>query len=80
MSHKYCSHNYDVNRCPNTTCSHHDNRPLVQQLFGRGGSNSALAALTQRTNPELYKKTADEARLLGLLPQIKVPRCLQDPQ
>jgi hypothetical protein len=79
MAHKYCSHNYDVNRCPHISCIHHDNRPFCQQLFGRD-CNSVLAAHTHRTNPELYKKTADEVRGLGLLPSTKTPRCLQDPQ
>jgi hypothetical protein len=80
MGYRYCSHNQDINRCPHPTCKHHDNRPLVQQLFGRGGSNSVLAARIARLQPELYRKTQEEGRALGLLPKLNIPRCLQDPE
>jgi len=76
MAHKYCSHNFDINRCPTLGCKHNDTRALVTQLFGHD-SNSKLAATIQRESPDRYKALADEARVLGLLPQIKIPRCLQ---
>ena len=71
------------NRCQSTTvpqCPHVDVRSLVQQLFGRGGSNSQKAVLIARTNPELYRRTQEEARELGLLPKLNTPRCLQTPE
>jgi hypothetical protein len=79
----YCAHGALENRCESTAvpqCPHVDVRPLVQQLFGRGGSNSQKAAQIARQNPELYRKTQEEGRELGLLPKLNTPRCLQDPQ
>jgi len=63
-----CSHMYPVNRCPVIGCTNFDNRPLVEQLFGKGGCNSALAARIARDNPTQYKQLQEEGRALGLLP------------
>jgi len=79
MARRFCSHGFDVNRCTrSTTCPNYDSRPLVQQLFGRGDSNSQLAAKVARESPDHYKQLADQARALGLLPTVKIPRCPQD--
>ena len=79
----YCSHGALQNRCESAAtpqCPHVDVRPLVQQLFGRGGSNSLKAAQIARSNPAQYAQLQNEARELGLLPKLNTPRCLQNPQ
>jgi hypothetical protein len=73
-----CSHMYPVNRCPISGCTNFDNRSLVEQLFGKSGSNSALAARIARDNPTQYKQLQEEGRALGLLPSVKIPPCFQD--
>jgi hypothetical protein len=74
-----CSHGFMPGKCSVEGCSHKDTRPLVQQLFGRN-SNSQLAAQIARQNPAQYQQLRQEGMALGLLPQEKIPLCLQNPE
>jgi hypothetical protein len=73
-----CIHMYAKNRCPNPECANYDRRPLAEQLFAPGGSNSELAAKLHRTNKSAYDAAREEAVNRGWLPKNVTPRCLQD--
>ncbi len=49
-----------------------------RRYFGKDTAQAANASKIARQDPEQYKQLQEEGRALGLLPPVKIPRCLQD--